>query len=433
MTALAEKNYQEEVMKGFESKTQEPAWLSTVRRRGQETFMKTGFPTRKMEAWKYMSLEPVLKMRAGRMTGGVCKKPVFDKETVFSFVNGYFCEQFLQITAEHKNLKWGFASKEEWAQKAASETFESGEEKNPFVSINDFRFDDVFVLTVPKETSLKGPIHLIFSVQGAGDALGQWDPRILIRLEPGAKAEFVIDFKDETQAAYFLNTVLHVSLGENSKLHLTQVQRCGFFSVQFLTSRVKQAAGSSLEWAAFTQGGSSIRNEAEIRLQGENASCSLWGLAMLGCKSQVFHHAYVHHEKPNCMSRQIFKNILNDKAVAEFDSLVKVWRGADGSDSGQLDRNLLLSNEAKIYSRPQLEIDADDVKANHGAATGKAEKDELFYLRSRGISKEMARFLITYGFAEEILQEIRHDRLRAELEYFVSDQIRKMMNEKVLS
>lgn len=432
MTAAVERNYQEEVLEGFELKSSEPARLSSVRQKGLERFKKTGFPTRKMEAWKYMSLEPVLKMRAGRMTGGVCKKPVFDKETAFSFVNGYFCEQFTQITSEHQGLKWGFASKEEWAQKSAVEASESGEEKNPFVSINDFSFDDVFVLTVPKETSLNGPIHLIFSVQGAGDALGQWDPRILINLEPGAKAEFVLDFKDETQAAYFMNTVLHVSLGENSKLHLTQVQRCGFFSVQFLTARVKQAAGSSLEWVAFTQGGSGIRNEAEVRLQGENASCSMWGLAMLGCKSQVFHHAYVHHEKPNCVSRQIFKNILSDKAVAEFDSLVKVWRGANGSDSGQLDRNLLLSNEARAYSRPQLEIDADDVKANHGAATGKVEKDELFYLRSRGISKETARFLITYGFAEEVLQEIHHDRLRAELEFFVSDQIRKMMSEKVL-
>lgn len=428
MTATAEKSYQEEVLRDSGAKAQEPAWLSTVRRRGQETFKETGFPTRKMEAWKYMSLEPVLKMRAARFEGGTCKKPVFDQETSFSFVNGNFCEQFLQVTPAHKALQWGYATRAEWAKDLAAELI--GEDKNPFVAINDFRFEDVFVLNVPKETDLKGPVHLIFSAQGTGESLGQWDPRVLIRLERGAKAEIVLDFKDETQSAYFMNTVLNVELGENSSLHLSQVQRCGAAAVQFLTARVRQASGSSLEWVAFTQGGQAVRNEAEVRLQGENASCSLWGLAMLNGQSQVFHHAFVYHEKPNCISRQMFKNILDGKSVSEFDSLVKVFRGADGSDSGQLDRNLLLSSDARVYSRPQLEIDADDVKANHGAATGKLEKDELFYLRSRGLSKETARFLITYGFAEEVLQEIHHDRLRAELEFFAGDQIRKMIGAK---
>ena len=431
MTALAEKNYQEEILaKGFEPKNSEPAWLSSFRRSNFEKFKKTGFPGRKMEAWKYMSLEPVLKMAAARPGAENFKKPAFGDETAFVFINGIFSEDFSKVTGEHKNLKWGYVSRHsEWAENAAAEIQKGAEEeKNPFVSINAFRFEDIFVLNVPRETSLKTPVHLIFSAQGGAASLGQWDPRILIRLEPGAKAEFVFDFKDETQASYFMNAVLQVSLGENSRLHLTQVQRCASSTVQLLTARIRQAAGSNLEWVAFTQGGQAVRNEVEVRLQGENASCSLWGLAMLNGKSQTFHHAFVHHEKTNCVSRQMFKNILDGKSVAEFDSLVHVWRGADGSDSGQLDRNLLLSNEARVYSRPQLEIDADDVKANHGAATGKLEKDELFYLTSRGLSKETARFLITYGFAEEVLQEIHHDRLRAELEYFAGDQIKKMIS-----
>ncbi len=436
MSALAEKTYQEEILgKGFEVQTSEPAWLSSFRRLSFEKFKKTGFPGRKMEAWKYMSLEPILKMPAARPAAENFKKPAFGDETAFVFINGIFSENFSKVTADHKSLKWGYALRGSESAESAGPEIQKGaeEEKNPFVTINSFRFEDVFVMNVPRETSLKSPVHLIFSSQGSGPSLGQWDPRILIRLEPGAKAEFVFDFKDETTASYFMNAVLQISLGENSKLHLTQVQRCAPSTVQLVTARVRQAEGSSLEWVSFAQGGQAVRNETEIRLQGPNAYCSLRGLAMLNRQSQIFHHAFVHHEKPDCVSRQIFKNILDGKSVAEFDSLVKVYRGADGSDSGQLDRNLLLSNEARAYSRPQLEIDADDVKANHGAATGKLEKEELFYLRSRGLSKETARFLITYGFAEEVLQEIHHDRLRAELEYFAGDQIRKMINEKVIS
>jgi len=125
----------------------------------------------------------------------------------------------------------------------------------------------------------------------------------------------------------------------------------------------------------------------------------------------------------------VYKNILGGAAQAEFNSLVHVFRGANKSDSQQLDRNLLLSDKARAYSRPQLKIDADDVKANHGAATGQLEQNELFYLRSRGLDKDYARFILTYGFAREILDKIEPVSLREKLEGFASKAIQDMIRE----
>ncbi len=188
--------------------------------------------------------------------------------------------------------------------------------------------------------------------------------------------------------------------------------------------------GSRLEIVGTATGGSIIRNDIHVDLDGAEAFCPLAGLAALAGKSQAFQHVSVNHRFLNCTSRQIYKNILAGDSVAEFNSLVHVWRCAQKSDSEQLDKNLLLSENARVYSRPQLRIDNDDVRASHGAATGRLEKDELFYLQSRGFPKELARFLLIYGFAKEVLEKIRPEELRRQLEPQWETQVREIVNDK---
>jgi Fe-S cluster assembly protein SufD len=184
---------------------------------------------------------------------------------------------------------------------------------------------------------------------------------------------------------------------------------------------------SSLNALSFAQGGDSYQQESIVSFEDEHGFASLKGLNVLSGKSRIIQRATANHLKPHCASRQFYKNILSDDAKSEFDSLVFVDKNAVKSDSRQLNKNLLLSDKAQADTRPQLRIDNDDVSCNHGATVGQMEKDELFYLRSRGLKEEFARFILTYGFAEEILEELKPDYLREQLDRIVKDEIQKAL------
>lgn len=406
------------------AKAGEPGWLAPFREKAKERFQKTGFPTRRMEAWKYMSLEPVLKMPVRRSAAAVSEpvKTDSDFEDFFFFWNGVYMPGLSSYRQLPSGVKAGLLSSGRFENLGLEAQFVSALEKedNPFAVINAFHFDDAFVLWVPQGTVIPEPVHFCFS----GREYSASYPRIVLMLEAGAKAEVIFDFCGKAPHS-LTDAQLDVRLAPNANLQAVQVQRSEG-SFHFFNARVRQAEGSALNWVSFSSEVKAARNEVFVNFEGENAFASLSGLALLDGDSQVFQHAFVHHEKPNGTSRQVYKNILSGKSIAEFDSLVHVWRGAKQSDSQQIDRNLLLSDHARAFSRPQLKIDDDDVKASHGAATGQLEKNELFYLRSRGLSKEAARYLITYGFAEEVLELIGHASLRKELEEFTAARIRRM-------
>ena len=167
-------------------------------------------------------------------------------------------------------------------------------------------------------------------------------------------------------------------------------------------------------------------HELTVDYQGEGACSEDFGLSILRGQSHVSQIFNVRHQNSHCRTRQLYKNILGDRAQAEFNSLVHVFTGTKGSDSDQLNRNLIVSDSARAFSRPQLKIDADDVAATHGSATGQLDERELFYLRSRGLEKTLARYVLTYGFAEEILKKIKSDSMRWQLELWVRKEIEAM-------
>jgi Fe-S cluster assembly protein SufD len=155
-----------------------------------------------------------------------------------------------------------------------------------------------------------------------------------------------------------------------------------------------------------SMGGQTVRNSIRTLLQGEGAECHLNGLDVLKDSTEVYHHTVMEHWVPNCVSDQYYKGILDNTAKSEFNGLVFVAKGADGTDSQQLNKNLMLSEEARVWTRPQLQINADDVKCAHGATVGQLEEDQLFYFASRGLDRELAQALLTFGFAEEMILRI---------------------------
>ena len=427
----------QDYLAGFKPEAKpEAEWLRDFRLKAYGKFQQIGLPTRKTEAWKYMNLEPVLKtafakpelFRSGRET---IDKHFFSEEKTFGrivSVNGSFVPEYSRHAELGKGVRFRNIQAVLNEMSLRSHFFENLEqEENPFALVNAFSFDQGFLLHVPAGTVLEKPIHILMASLAEREQTPVFYPRVLVVLEEGAKADLVLDHADLGGGNYLMNSVVQVDLGRNAKLSFLNLQRQSEKAIQLTAHRIRLSEGSQFEGTSVTTGGASLRNDFQADFLAENASFSLNGLAVLGGNSQVFQHVTVHHRTPRNSSRQYFKNILSGQSQAEFSSLVHVWRGAIKSDSVQLDRNLLLSDTSRVWSRPQLKIDADDVKANHGAATGQLQENELFYLQSRGLDKNAAKTILNCGFAEELLNKIQPEWLRDLVEAPIREQIKKMV------
>lgn len=421
-----------------------PGWLTELRKKAFRRFEALGFPTRRDESWRYLNLGPIVKtpFQAVARDGApldeaqVCSAFLSQGESHrLVFVNGLFSEKFsspgkLPAGVVLRNLAAALSRNESSLRPVVGR--EQEEETNPFAAINTFQFQDGVYLFIPKETEVPSPIHLLFVGCGKADLPQAYYPRLVVVLEPGAKANLVLDQIGLEPGKIFMDGVGEFILGKNSRLNIVSLQREIKEASRFLTTRFYQKEGSRLDFTVFSRGGAILRNDIEVELEGEEASATLRGLALLSGFSQAFNHVLVNHRVPRGTSRQVFKNVLADKSQAEYTSMVHVWRDAQKSDTDQQDRNLLLSDEAKAYSRPQLKIDADDVKCTHGAATGQIVGDELFYLRSRGLDDKLARTVLTFGFAEEILQAIPLPPVRRQLGDWVHQELQAMLGSSPL-
>ena len=405
-------------------------WLGEIRERAYERLQALGFPTRKSEAWKYINLDPIL--NASFIPTDGTSLPDFTDETLIQdhflseygsnrlvFINGIYSNKFSSVQklpagSVFENLSTSFEKNRELVKLYLAKNVMN--EPNPFALANTFSFKDGAFLYLYPAAEIKDPIHLLFIESETELSPSVSHPRILIVADKNAKANIVIDHIGFQNSRNFMNAVSEIYLGKNSEVRVEILQRNAH---QFLATRVYLEEESKFEVIALNQNGIVTRNETNVNFVGKSAFCKIQGLSVLSGDSQAYEHITVNHAFPECTSRQLYKNILAGRAKSEFNSLVHVHRDAQKSDSNQLNRNLLLSETARAYSRPQLRIDADDVKATHGAATGQIEKDELFYLQSRGIQKDTARLMLTYGFVEEVLEQIQPKHLRTQLEQSV--------------
>jgi Fe-S cluster assembly protein SufD len=214
----------------------------------------------------------------------------------------------------------------------------------------------------------------------------------------------------------YLNApVLDVKADANSKLDLCLIQSEGVNGFNLAATHLHQATGSEINVHCLAFGSHTSRHHLEVTLSGEHATCRMNGLSLLSGNSSVYRHVVVNHPVGHCVSEQLFKGIINDQARSEFDGTIVVGKGANGTDATQLNKNLLLSGQARVYTRPQLQIDTDDVKCAHGATVGQLEEEELFYLVSRGLDKRTAQNLLTFGFAEEVIDRIDSTPLKERL------------------
>lgn len=435
-------SYRDQIEAEFEQNSKlGSGWISKIRQAGYKRFVDLDFPVKKNEAWKYIPLEKLLKTPFGLKNPVSINKEIEEKLRPYfvegysrlAFVNGNYAPDFSGAASFPKegaiqNLSSIIGNPPEQLKKEFS--FDTGSETNPFASINTFSFQDGAFIYIPDETVVDIPVHLLFAGIGGGEPAAVY-PRVFLIAGNGSKVNVILDNIGFENGSLFTDSVVELVLGRNARLDLLYVQREEGAGTQFSQFRCKLREGSNLNFITYSRGGTALRNDVKVDFEGENATADLKTLSLLSGKSKIYQHALVNHAVPHCTSHQISKNILADRAQSEFNSMVHVFPGSVKSDSDQLNRNLLLSETARAWSRPQLKIENDDVQCTHGAATGQMVGDELFYLRSRGIDKLAASFMLTYSFAHEILSTVPVPELRDALEKEVHTELDKVLKSVV--
>ncbi|MDP2702691.1 MAG: Fe-S cluster assembly protein SufD, partial [Candidatus Rokubacteria bacterium] len=291
-----------------------------------------------------------------------------------------------------------------------------------FVALNTAFIEDGAFLYVPAGKVVVDPIHLLFISTARGTATAS-HPRNLIVAGNNSQVTIVETYVGSDKAVYFTNAVTEIVVGENAALDHYKLQRESEEAFHVATLQVHQARSSTCASHSIAVGGGLVRNDVNVVLDGEGSECTLNGLYMVAGQQHVDNHTRIDHAGPHCVSRQLYKGVLGGKARGVFDGKIVVHPAAPKTDARQTNKNLLLSSDALIDTKPQLEINNNDVKCIHGSTIGRLDENSIFYLRSRGIGVEMARDILTYAFASEIINGIKVEPLRAKLDNLVATRL----------
>jgi Fe-S cluster assembly protein SufD len=403
-----------------------PAWLTARRRQALARFEALGIPTTKNEDWHSTSLTRLAEASFEPMalaTSDVSSLTVADYafgETwpTVVFVNGRYSAALSSlrgVPAGVHVMRLASAVMEEPTLLEQYLTRIASFEEHALTALNTAFLHDGVVLHVQRDAAVSTPIHILY-LYDAGAAGGMDHPRALIVVERNAKATVIEQYAGADNAAYFTNAVTEVAVADGATLNHYKVQREGDAARHIGTIDVRQGRDSHYNSFSFAIGAELSRTNIYTLLGGEGCGCTLNGLYMFDRAQHGDHQTRIEHAEPNCFSREIYKGILDDESHGVFNGKVYVHPVAQKTDGKQTNNTLLLSERAKIDTKPQLEIFADDVKCTHGATIGRIDEQALFYMKSRGIAQETARKLLTYAFAAEVLETIELEPLRLGLE-----------------
>ena len=294
--------------------------------------------------------------------------------------------------------------------------------ENAFTALNTAFISSGAFLFISKGVSIDAPIHLLFIADVKEKAVASF-PRILIVAEKGSSATVIESYASAHEEVYFTNAVVEIRLEDGARLNYYKVQRENSKAFHIATTQAELGRNSSFNSTTVTLGAQLSRHNINVALDNEGAECWVDGLYIVGSGQHADTHSLIDHRKPHCTSHQLYKGILDGKSRAVFNGKVFVHENAQQTDAMQTNKNLLLSNEARVDTKPQLEIFADDVKCAHGATVGQLEEEELFYLSSRGLHPIIARNLLTYGFAEEVIEKIKVESIKAQLDEAVLNRL----------
>ncbi|MEI7751229.1 MAG: Fe-S cluster assembly protein SufD [Candidatus Omnitrophota bacterium] len=412
----------------------DPAWLLRLREEARGTFSKKGFPTAKDDAWRYTDVTAIREASFDfdevSPELSLAAVEALKRESGRNFllvVNGKFSREHSSVEegVEVTDLTEAIASRSDLLEPHLGRYAAPG--NDAFLDLNAGLLKQGLLIRVPENRVVKDPIHVVFFAH-ASTGRSAFQVRNLIILGKKSKAVIVETYRAGDEKKYFTNAVTEIVLEEGSQLEHCKVQREHPEAFHVATTQVVQRSGSSFVSFALSTGARLMRNDCRVALTAEGASCEMNGL-YLGDKDQVLdHQTFVDHQKPDGKSDQFFKGILAGNSRGVFRGQVRVCQDAQRTDAHQTNKNLLLSDTAKVDTQPQLEILADDVKCSHGAAVGQLQDDALFYLRSRGIDAKEAGRMLAQGFAREVIQRSSLSSMKETLLELVGEKLEKLFS-----
>ncbi len=407
--------------------TNDPAWLALLRDKAAESFAALDFPTTRVEAWKYTNIAPALrpqyrtatKADAHAVSAENIARFAFDesRRARLVFINGIFAREFSDLSALPEGIVVG-----NLAELQSDITREhlgayADYRREVFTALNTASITDGAFVYIPAGKMVEVPIHLQFIAAASEPVIAH--PRALVVAGRGAVATVIESYDTTADSVYFTNAVTEIIAQQGAVIDHYRLQQESLTAFHIGTTQVYQERDSHYVSSALALGAQLSRHNLNVTLADEYTETTLNGLSVVTGHQLADSHLFLDHARPHCTSRQLYKGILDDRGRAVFNGRVIVREGALLTDARQLNKNLLLSSEAHVDTKPELEIFADDVKCAHGATVGQLEDEEIFYLLSRGLKPESARALLTYGFAEDVISRIKVASVRRALDDIV--------------
>lgn len=404
-----------------------PTWLKERRAAALKRFEDLGLPTKRDESWRFTDTKvlkktPFVPAVADASPGVDLSDLSFSTfgEDRLVFLNGHFAEEL-----SSKNLPKGIRVRSlATALQQDADGLEpilgryATSEHEAFNSLNLALFQDGAVIEVDPGCVVESPIHLLF-VNRAADGPLLINTRVLAVCGDNSQVSLVESHLGLPGHPYLSNGVTEVLAGDNAVVDHYKVQQENSDAFHIATFQSHQGRNANVRTMTVTLSGAVVRNETNAVLGGEGGWAELNGLFLVGEDHHVDNFTRIEHAKPHCDSREVYRGILSEQGSGVFRGRIVVAKDAQKTDSKQTNNNLLLSDEALINTKPQLEIYADDVKCTHGATIGQLEKEAIFYLRSRGISESAARSMLIYAFATDVVGRIKVESLREELDRYL--------------
>jgi Fe-S cluster assembly protein SufD len=418
-----------------------PRWLQDLRDRAAARFSALGFPTVRNEEWRFTNVAPIAAAEF-KATGA---DAVLATEAELSgylysdaairvvIVNGHFVPALSRTAGLPAGVRVGslaaaITDHSDVVQRYLGQLAEFGSQG--FTALNTAMAADGAYVHVPDGVVLTQPIHLLFvTTASATSGPIMSSARALIVAGERSEARIVETYVGPRGTSYFTNAVTEVVAGDGSAIDHYKVQQESVEAFHIASMHVHAARNANFSSHSFSLGGRLVRNDVNALLDGEGAECTLNGLYLADGDRLVDNHTAIDHAKAHCPSHEIYKGILGGRAKAVFNGKIIVRQDAQKTDAKQTNRALLLSDNATINTKPQLEIFADDVKCTHGAAIGQLDEDAIFYLRARGLTYFEARDMLIHAFAGDILDRVKIEPLRVALEAELYAQLAKDLAE----
>jgi len=424
-------------MRPFSLDSHRPDWLVQAQQQAQNALGVMGFPSQKSEAWRHISLDRLSRQTfqpsPAQSDAVLLRKPleaylyaesaqsrrvilnghavVSDFESLQALPEGVFLGSFQQFLESNPN-----PAALDWVKTRLGHSSDDA-----LTALNTAQLQDIQILVVPDDVQLTAPVQVLFVSADFSGLVTVNYPRLMVYAGERSQSTVLVQYMAMANpaSAYWTNGAVDISAGAHAQMDvaLTQTEtESGLHTVQ---TNVVQNADSTVRMFSIQLGAHLARHQIDWTLDGERAHGVVDGLTVTHGKAEAHHHVTVRHTVPNAQSEQLFKSVLGGTSRAGFDGTIEIVEGAQNTDASQLNKNLLLSGEARAITRPQLRISADDVRCSHGATVGQLSEAELFYLQSRGISREAAVTTLTFGFAEDLIEKVPVASMRKHLKALV--------------